>query len=320
MLRRAVACLGLALLPLFALLPHSLGWVRYGFVERTENYLYDLRLRATLPGRGEPGIVIVDIDEKSLAAEGHWPWPRDKLANLVDLLFDHYEIRVLGFDVTWPEPEENSAARLLTELAQQPQWRQLAEGLQVRYQTDRRFAEALVARNVVMGFVFKSAVAPGQPPELGALPAPLEVSGAVLDKVPWVEARGFTGNLPLLQQNALTGGFFDTPLVDEDGVIRRMPLLQRYRGRLYESLALAVARVARDGAPLQFAFRGDRAAAKRLDYAKLGDTVIPVDERAAFLLPFRGPVGSFAYIPATDVLRQQAPADMLRDAIVLLGS
>lgn len=64
------------------------------------------RLRL-LPGQVDPRIVIVDIDEFSLLQEGQWPWPRQRLAQLVDTLFDHYHIRLLAFDIVFVEAERD---------------------------------------------------------------------------------------------------------------------------------------------------------------------------------------------------------------------
>jgi len=43
-----------------------------------------------MPGTQNKRIVIIDIDEKSLLEQGRWPWGRNKLAQLVDILFDKY--------------------------------------------------------------------------------------------------------------------------------------------------------------------------------------------------------------------------------------
>ena len=63
---------------------------RLGFVQFIDAKLYDYRLRLTLPNKGDDRIVILDIDEKSLKEDGRWPWGRDKMAALMDELFDHY--------------------------------------------------------------------------------------------------------------------------------------------------------------------------------------------------------------------------------------
>jgi adenylate cyclase len=99
-----------------------------------------------------------------------------------------------------------------------------------------------------------------------------------------------------------------------------MPLLQRYRGNLYESLALATARLSKAGAALQFGFRGERSAAERLDYIELAGVRTRVDEQGAALTPFRGGVGSFPYVSASDVLAKRADAMVLKDRIALIGT
>jgi adenylate cyclase len=316
--------LGLALLPLVLLLPHVLGPTRYGLIDRVEGYLYDFRVRQTLLPGQDPRIVIVDIDERSLAAVGQWPWSRTRLAELLDRLFDDYGVRVVGIDITFPEPEKATGLQLLRELSQSfagdariVPWVDARRGA---LDADQRFSEALVARDVVLGYVFKAKLDPGQPGTVGAIPDPIAVSGATLAQVPWVEAVGYTGNLALFQQNASAGGFFNTSLVDDDGVVRRMPLLQRYRGNLYESLALATARLSKAGAELQFGFRGERSAAERLDYIELAGVRTRVDEQGAALTPFRGGVGSFPYVSASDVLAKQADAMVLKDRVVLIGT
>ena len=69
-----IAISGLALV-LFAM--HIAGSPRFEVIDRVENYLYDVRIRMTMPGTVDPRIVIIDIDEASQAELGQWPWPRN---------------------------------------------------------------------------------------------------------------------------------------------------------------------------------------------------------------------------------------------------
>ena len=71
------------------------------FVDGLDRQLYDLRLRWSPPVHGDR-VVIVDIDEKSLADIGHWPWGRDRLAALTDELFERQHAAVVGFDMVIP--------------------------------------------------------------------------------------------------------------------------------------------------------------------------------------------------------------------------
>ena len=314
-----------AALLLFAL--HIAGSPRLEVIERIEHYLYDVRVRLTMPGTVDDRIVIVDIDEASQLELGQWPWPRDTLADLVDRLFDDYGVRVLGLDVLVAEAEESSAERLLDELMATVDDPALGDELAALRQSldgNTRFAESLIARDVVTGFVFKDKLAANEPAATGVLPPAMIPAGALAGvDVPFVEAAGYAGNLPALQGNAVAGGFFDSPLIDADGVFRRAPLVQAYRGDLYPSLGLAVAWVAAGSPPvaLDFAATADgRMSGIELEHFRLGDRAIPVNGQVAVFIPWRGPQESFPFVSAKDVLSGAAPAGLLRGRIALLGA
>ena len=236
------------LLAVFTL--HIAATPRFELIDRVENYLYDVRIRMTMPGTVDERIVIIDIDEASQAELGQWPWPRDTLAAIVDRLFDDYGIRVLGLDALFAEAEETSAERLIDKLAASEIGADPAVAAELARQRELldsnfRFAESFIARDVVTGFVFKDSLGENEPATTGKLPAPIIGAESIASvTVPFIEASGFAGNLPDLQDNAIGGGFFDAPIIDSDGVFRRAPLVQRFRGDLYPSLALAVASIA----------------------------------------------------------------------------
>ncbi len=95
--------LALSALILLVLLLDAAGRVEYPFINQLENWTYDARLNFTRLDTVDDRIVIVDIDENSLAEVGRWPWSRDKLAVLVDNLFNHYEVDTVGFDIVFAE-------------------------------------------------------------------------------------------------------------------------------------------------------------------------------------------------------------------------
>src|SRR4029079_182897 len=103
------------------LLAHVTDRLRVPFIDSLETLIYDARLRLTMPRTQDPRIVILDLDEKSLVepergGEGRWPWPRDRLALLLDKLFDHYGIAIVGVDVVFAERDESSGIRVLERL------------------------------------------------------------------------------------------------------------------------------------------------------------------------------------------------------------
>lgn len=308
---------------------HVAGTPRFEIIDRIENYLYDVRIQLTMPDTLDDRIVIIDIDEASQVELGQWPWPRDTLGSLVNRLFDDYGIQVLGFDALFAEAEETSAERLLNELANSERVEdeailtRLAE-LQESRNSNIGFSESLIARDVVTGFVFKDSLAKNEPETTGALPPPL-ISRRALEgvSVPFVVAAGYAGNLADLQSNAAAGGFFDSPIIDSDGVFRRAPLVQEYRGDLFPSLALAVARLVMGSPPVGLRFAGNstgRMSGIDLEYFRLGEMDIPVNERVAVFIPFRGRQGSFPYVSAKDVISGSAPSEILEGKIALLGA
>jgi len=324
LVRVAISGLALAVLAL-----HISASPRFEVIDRVENYLYDVRIRLTMPGGVDERIVIVDIDEASQAELGQWPWPRNTLAAIVDRLFDDYAVRVLGLDVLFAEAEETSAERIIAELAASgiaadPAVRDELDRLRNTLDSNYRFTESFIARDVVTGFVFKDFLTANEPESTGALPPPLIRASELTNvSVPFVTAAGFAGNLSDLQENAVAGGFFDSPIIDADGVFRRAPLVQQYRGDLYPSLALAVARAVLGSADVGLGFaqtKDGRLSGIELEHFQLGDKSIPVNEQVAVYIPYRGPQESFAFISAKDVLDGSAAHDVLDGKIVLLGA
>ena len=108
LLSRHWSRIAVTLVPLVFALLHAIGVLPIGVLQRLDDIIYDARLRATMPRTLDERIVIVDIDEKSLAEVGRWPWGRNRLAELVDELFDRQQVALLGFDVVFAEPDESS--------------------------------------------------------------------------------------------------------------------------------------------------------------------------------------------------------------------
>ncbi len=317
---------GLTLVPFFLQIT---GSTRFDLIERVENFLYDTRVQLTMPDTLDKRIVIVDIDDLSLTLEGHWIWTRDKLANLVDILFDDYGVSVLAFDILFAEPEDDTARKLLEDLSTALATENSAVAATLAEQAialdrDRLFAESLIARDVVMGMVFKPRLQNGEPAGKGGLP-PAVVAASEIEgwEVPFASAMGYIGNLNVLQENAVSGGFFDNPSIDNDGVYRRVPLVQEFSGDLYPSLALATVRTALGLPPVRFQFAPtpeSRRTGLELERLAVGDRIVPIDEHAAVLVPYRGYQGSFPYVSATHVLSGTANPDVLAGAIVFVGA
>jgi len=325
--------IAVTLIPLVFALLHASGVMRLGVLQRLDDIIYDARLRATMPRTLDERIVIVDIDEKSLAEVGRWPWGRNKLAELVEELQDRQKTALLGFDVVFAEADDSSGLKRLKQLAQaelkdQPGFSEKLNQLQASLDYDAVFAKAIEKRPVVMGYYFTS---DRDGRVNGVLPAPVmgpdSLGGRPIKFTSW---NGYGANIEQLAKAAPLGGFFNS-ITEGDGVVRSIPLLAEYKGQYYESLALAMfrmlagqPRVEPGFPPEKFLTRNYQGLESILLKQGSKTLAIPVDDRVATLVPFRGHGGanggSFRYISAADVLGKRLAPGALKDKIVLIGT
>ncbi|MES2942585.1 MAG: adenylate/guanylate cyclase domain-containing protein [Pseudomonadota bacterium] len=325
--------IAVTLIPLVLVLLHATGIMPLGTMQRLDDVIYDARLRATMPKTLDDRIVIVDIDEKSLAEVGRFPWGRNKVGRLVDILFSQQHVALLGFDIVFAEPDDSSGLSRLNDLARnefkdQAGFAERLRQLQPELDYDASFAKLLETRPVVLGFYFSS---DGDGRTVGSLPAPVmsrnDLKGRSVEAYTWT---GYGSNIDILAKAAPVAGHFNTT-PDIDGVVRSLPLLAEYKGQFYESLALAMFRRLA-GSPkvvpgfsdeqwLSRSYQGlDRILLKE-DKSSLS---ISVDKHISTLVPYRGAGGvkggSFRYVSAADVLAGRLPADSLKDKIILVGT
>lgn len=296
------------------------------FLERLENYLYDARVRLDVGEGHDPRIVIVDIDEKSLQVEGHWPWRRDKLAFLLDNLFDKYHAKVAGFDVVFAEPDESSGLNVLRSLAahelkDSTDYREQLGRIEKQLDYDALFAGSIARHPVILGVYFNPAADKAGNVKTGALPRPVFSK----NDLPEVNTRipvavGYGANLEMFQSYALDAGHFNHH-PDVDGIVRRVPLFYEFDGRFYKSLSLAVAQqVLGVDALKPVSSINSVSNYMELEEVQLGGHTIPVDGEGKVLVPYRGKKGSYPYVSATDVLHEQAGNALPPHAIVLVGT
>ena len=322
--------LALSAFILVVLLIDTTGLYKYPFIKQLENWTYDARLNFTRPDTLDERVVIVDIDENSLAEVGRWPWGRDKLATIVENLFGLYQADVVGFDIVFAERDESSGLQQFEQLARttlknNSAYRQEFERIRPSLMHDEIFADSLIGKDVVLGYYFKSSLQEAETGVVGLLPPALtKMDVQWSQRLPINKAAGYAGNLDILQASARSGGYFDNPYVDADGVFRRVPLIQAYEGYLFASLALATAQVHLDKAGIELVVEteGSKGGTEyfALESIKLKNYHIPVDANGAVFVPYRGRQGSFTYLPAHKVLSGKADPARLRGKIVLIGT
>ena len=300
------------------------------FLKTVENKLYDLHFVLRGPQYPGPQVVIVAIDEKSLATFGRWPWRRSLLARAVKTLADD-GAKTIALDLILSEPEVSDELRVvkhvserLGELGVSPSspagqaLRREFDELSKAADSDAQLARSLRdSGRAVLAIVFDlkagiptSAPQPSGVPfksamirfrqygERGRYPAP-EAERAGPPIRPFEEAAQALGHV--------------TMVPDPDGTTRWEALVFEYHGSYYPSLGVQAARLALGVEPGALQLEFGRALA-------IGPTEIPVDPRNRMLINWLGPPGTFTTISAADLLTGKVPPASIRDRIVLIGA
>jgi adenylate cyclase len=280
--------------------------------------IYDVLLTQTSEPKTSGVPVICDLDERSLAEYGQWPWPRYRVALLLAKLRQAGALAV-GLDIVFAEPDNTSPQVLQSQLKRDLQVDVGFTGLPAQLMdNDLVLGSVLGSGPYVLGYYFNFKSDADASKECRLHPASAAVKrepGAnTLDSY-LLRAPAVVCNIPALSESAPASGFFNAD-PDRDGVLRRVPLLINYKeNQIYPSLALATLMQATGLNQVLL-----KVEAGGLESFRLGDTVIPVDHGARLLLKYRGPGGSFPYISAAKVLGDRLRPDELKGKIVFVGT
>ena len=304
----------------FALLESSDHVTLQALQSRMEYISYDLRMNASLPRNPalSAQVVIAAIDDKSIQELGRWPWPRDRIAQLIDHL-TQAKSAVIAFDMVFSEPENNIAQEFFEHpLVKNKNWaipRVHYDAIKKALDNDTKLAHSLDQRDVVLSYILHN--------NGSAVDSRYQLPHAITTTkniqklaVPWLE--DYTGNIPLLQNRVRYSGFMTT-LRDDDGILRRSPMLLRYQNKLFPSLSLEVVRayLLLDNIELETI---EQQHSTQIENIMLGSLKIPVDQRAQLIIPYVGPAKSFLHVSASDIIAQRINPALFKDKIVLVGT
>ena len=300
---------------LFSLLLFSLNLVKPAVSDFLHYRVYDLLLSANR-GESTSVSVIVDIDEKSLKQYGQWPWPRYRVAHLLDKLKDMGALSI-GLDMLFAEEDRASIHSIRKELCRDfgvnLDFKEVPQSLR---DNDQRLAKTLSRGSIVLGYQFL--FDEGSDPE-NCLLHPIHVNQLGHEKSErnsplFIRARGVSCNLKIFSQAAAGSGFFNVS-PETDGILRRVPLIIEHQGKLYPSLALGTLMKA-EGLN-DVLLKTDRNGVESL---YLNDTAIPLTSTGGLLIRFRGKGRTFDYISAADILSDRIPDGKIHGKIVFVGT
>lgn len=209
-LRNPRASFRWALVGVIAALAVAMQWLSPSvpIVSSLDHLVGDRLHQVLASAEAENRIAVIDIDESSIAALGAWPWPRSRVADLLDALAGHYGARSVGVDIVFPSATDADGDARIAALAD--------------------FAPVVLAQALDFG-EHSPVVTSG---------APVFDSPRVRGDSPGVPATGYLANHAGLAKAKCVGNI--GLQLDGDGRVRRVPLLATWAGRTSPLLPVAM--------------------------------------------------------------------------------
>ena len=268
---------------------------------RLKDYMFNIR------GEEAPksnSVVIIDIDEKSLQSLGQWPWPRDIVATILRNLTDS-QIAIIGLDIVFAEEDRTSPHKVFEKL-------NIEKENVPNY--DFQFAQTVASTPTILGYQFEFQAKDHTKKEAPSIQTIFIEKNKKLGKNYLLEAKGTILNIPVIQDNSYSSGFFNN-IPDNSGVIRSVPLIISYDDEIYPSLALETLRIALGVKRITINYNEN--GVKNL---QLNDYIVPTDRHGRLIINFRGKEKTFNYISAIDIYNNDFKKEDIKDKIALVGT
>ena len=296
-----------------------LGAVSTSLRSNLQNIVFDQyqRWRPRASGLEQP-VRIIDIDDESIRRVGQWPWPRQRMADIVDVLFNA-NVAAVTFDVLFSEKDRASFDNLSRGPPHAVALAGHEEDIEARSDGDAAFAHSIANRPVVLGDLFtRNGVVVGEIPAKGGFAI---IGDAPIAYLPHLS--GALAPLPILMERAAGIGFVNWQ-PDSDRVVRRVPLLLAVDGQMQPSLAIETLRVAQGASTYLIKSGGSNGETVFGQSAgviaiKDGDLVIPTQPGGDIRAYFANSDERFS-TPAWKIFDQGADLSDFAGKIVVVGA
>ena len=270
------------------------------FVRKIENISYDAYQSFFIEKSDFDGVVIIDIDEKSIGEIGQFPWRRDVFADLIKKL-DQYGVSVITFDVFFSEEDKQNPKKILEEF-------NIKNSTVI--DSDQKFLESIQSSNVVLPVLGDTSM---YNRDNSSKPKTNIISkgGDLLDYI-----YSFKNKITSLEKfnNAAKGVGTISYLDSSDAVLRSLPMFLKIGNDIWPSLSLETLRVLHGHKNILI--NSDQAG---INLIKTRKYQIEPDRNAIVHVNYKQ-FNKENYISAVDVLNQNINANKLRDKIVIIGS
>ncbi|OWW19182.1 SpoIIE family protein phosphatase [Noviherbaspirillum denitrificans] len=250
-------------------------------------------------------VQIVAIDEAALKEFGQWPWPRTRLAGLLERIAAHQPLAV-GLDIIMPEHDTSSPEAIAAALG--PEQAALRDALKRLPSHDAVLGAAMRRVPIVLGTAGFDVPAAGTTGALRLWPVHVRGGDALAHVRRFPQALA---SLPALQAEAKGQALLSADL--EKGVIRRVPLVGAIGDTLVPAMSMELLRVATDTSAVELVLDHNG-----VNNVAVGDLHVPVQTDGAVWVHFSRPAPG-RYLSAFDLMRGNADATALQDKVVLVA-
>lgn len=295
---------------------------------RLKTFDFYNRLLPRVPPENRP-VFIADIDEKSLAEFGQWPWSRDTLARLVDALRD-YETKAVGLDLLLSEPDrippELAAERAFGVSEEDRNTIKEAESTELILANSMRKHRVVIAQSVLRADQATRPISEASK-ETSVKSYRLNNGATVetLHESLWTYPT-YLPNVELLEKAAASRGFINIS-PEKDGIVRRIPLILKAANVLKPAFALELLRVAKRGQSLLVLADLGGVSALGVNMPGEGSIIIPVDSNSRLWVNFAKPgkrtdatATMKLYYSVSDIIHKRIPKNDLLGRIALVGT
>lgn len=319
-----------------------LGYHTGSLLDLLDKQVIDFAMRSRGKILHNNEVAIVAIDTKSIDKFGQWPWKRDIMARLLHELETYYDVKVMGYDVLFSEADTNdtsaqNALDLYFQMAARahsnsPEMvsglRRMRSKIAAEVNNDAKFgAELSKWNNIVLGYFFFTSGSLDQirhmtVEELDEAAQRIEnseitiVQGAeFLDEIFMYEGQAVEANIPELNSRNALNGFFNVVPDREDGTIRRMPMVIKYRDKFFPSLDLQMIRLYYGNDPIRMVVNQGG-----VEGFSIGKKWIQTASDGTVMINFRGPAYTFPHYSVYDIIHHNVEKEKLQGKMVLLGA
>lgn len=279
---------------------HLLGMIPFQQMLRSTNF--DLYQNTMPRERVSAPVVIVEIDEHSLAELGQWPWPRSLIAKLVDTI-GAMQPAAIALDIIMPEADRSSPCEIMDLIPDVD--KTLQDQICNLPNNDEVLAQSLSRHQAILGV---AGIDSNQP--INIYTAPVLARGE--DPKPWlIHFNSALTNLPVL--TAAAGGHAILSTETERGVIRRLPLLATVGETLMPSLSMEMLRIASGSSTFNVTTSDNG-----IEFVGVGDLQIRTQNDGTVWLHY-SKHSPERFISAVEILNGEVTAEALESKLVLLG-